>query len=278
MVTFTEEIFNGKPHFLCSGKCFLVYCIESARQHNTLSPFTLVLFVLTVLLALIFHQQQLKVTLTVEKYDDKSHIHREGKEKENENEAIVTDFDDTESITNFFDHTILSFLEEGEQLLKEFKYKECEQFFEKLQKEFPSSPRAVYGRARCMEKLADRHKDGKLLEEALEEYMKIVKIPSVPPQLANRSLTSYGKKYLYLKMPYKAIDAFRQLLAYFPNDPFALNQLGLSLLHIGEYEESLTLFQRVFVLFFLHSVLFFIFPFKSKKRTKIISWKLCFWL
>lgn len=55
--------------------------------------------------------------------------------------------------------------------------------FNKILELYPHSPRALYGKAKCLDLLADIKQSNKILQESIDYYLKVVTSPTSPEEL-----------------------------------------------------------------------------------------------
>lgn len=66
--------------------------------------------------------------------------------------------------------------------------------FEQLLTKYPNSPRALYGKARSLDKLAEKQRSNKMLEEAIATYQKVMDAKDTPDELFKKAGLKLGEK------------------------------------------------------------------------------------
>lgn len=70
------------------------------------------------------------------------------------------------------------------------KFAEALAKFDALLSKYPKSPRATYGRALALDKKAESERSNKVLEQSIDQMLKVLDLPDVPKPL----LIEAGKK------------------------------------------------------------------------------------
>lgn len=66
--------------------------------------------------------------------------------------------------------------------------------FEQLLTKYPNSPRALYGKALSLDKLAEKQRSNKMLEEAIATYQKVMDAKDTPDELFKKAGLKLGEK------------------------------------------------------------------------------------
>jgi tetratricopeptide (TPR) repeat protein len=74
------------------------------------------------------------------------------------------------------------------------KLREAKAHFDNLLTEYPNSPRAMYSKAATLEKLAEKMRSNKLLEEAIALLQKVMDAKEAPDGLVKRAGLMLGEK------------------------------------------------------------------------------------
>ncbi|XP_037520324.1 aspartyl/asparaginyl beta-hydroxylase [Rhipicephalus sanguineus] len=133
-------------------------------------------------------------------------------------------------------------LRESEELVEQSPEKALEKFKQLLQTD-PQSPIASYGKALALEKIAERRKSNSILEQSIQAYLDVMKLPS---------------RELYLRAGNKAVDRMRfrgfftkaiklqaEMSNKFPEDVGIKNQMAVSYLMIGQGKVAAQLLEKV---------------------------------
>ncbi|KAL3215077.1 hypothetical protein MRX96_006659 [Rhipicephalus microplus] len=133
-------------------------------------------------------------------------------------------------------------LRESEELVEQSPEKALEKFKQLLQTD-PRNPIASYGKALALEKMAERKKSNSILEQSIQAYLDVMKLP--------------GKEW-YLRAGNKAVDRMRfrgfftkaiklqaEMSSKFPEDVGIKNQMAVSYLMIGQGKVAAQLLEQV---------------------------------
>ncbi|XP_037282142.1 aspartyl/asparaginyl beta-hydroxylase isoform X1 [Rhipicephalus microplus] len=133
-------------------------------------------------------------------------------------------------------------LRESEELVEQSPEKALEKFKQLLQTD-PRNPIASYGKALALEKMAERRKSNSILEQSIQAYLDVMKLPS---------------KEWYLRAGNKAVDRMRfrgfftkaiklqaEMSSKFPEDVGIKNQMAVSYLMIGQGKVAAQLLEQV---------------------------------
>lgn len=66
--------------------------------------------------------------------------------------------------------------------------------FEQLLTKYPNSPRALYGKALSLDKLAEKQRSNKMLEEAIATFQKVMDAKDTPDELFKQAGLKLGEK------------------------------------------------------------------------------------
>ena len=158
------------------------------------------------------------------------------------------------SITNEYDRRILSLINDGEHYYNRGQYPECISHFEKLLKQHPRSPRAMFGQAKCLDKLAEEMRSNELLSKAIDAYAEVAKQPAITNELLKQSLLSQSERLVFYGKTRESIKVLAKLTERVPNDIEVLNKLGTSYLIMGQQKNALEIHKKVWSSFFSSTV------------------------
>lgn len=150
-----------------------------------------------------------------------------------------------DTFTNSYDKNIISKLSEGDKLYEQKKYPECISYFEKLHNKYSLSPRAIYGKALCLEKLSEIQRSNEMLLKAVFAYGEVAKQPKITSKLLKLSLITQAKKYIFLGQSRKAIASLSDLHQRLPNETDVMNELGIAYMIAGANKQAYPIFQKV---------------------------------
>ena len=141
--------------------------------------------------------------------------------------------DSKEAITNSYDKTISKELTEAEKFLKKKQHERAKKEFEKLVKNHPDSPRAMYGLAKSMDDLADVMRSNQILQEAIDTYGKVGKVKDCPLPLKRMAVLRQAERVSFLGKSYIAVHVLESLASELPDDLEVWNKLGVQCLLNG---------------------------------------------
>lgn len=118
--------------------------------------------------------------------------------------------------------------------------------FDNLLMKYPRSPRAVYGKAVALDKRAEAEKSNQLLEQAIDQYLKVLDLPDVPKSLLVKAGKICADKQTFRGWGFKATKTLQRLLEVYPDDVELWNALGVKYLMIHRNDEARSAFEQVF--------------------------------
>ncbi|CAN7988242.1 unnamed protein product [Ixodes hexagonus] len=158
---------------------------------------------------------------------------------------VKPDFPEEEpSVTNEYDEKIQDDLRDSEELLEKFPERALQRFKEILQA-YPLSPRATYGKAQALEKLAELKKSNAVLEQAIQAYSEVMKLPKVPDELYLKAGNRSVDRMRFRGMLTRALKLQSEMSAKFPKDIGIKNQMAVSFLMIGRGQQAADLLEEV---------------------------------
>ena len=161
-----------------------------------------------------------------------------------------------DSKINSYDKKIINQINEGEQYFNQGQYPECISFFEKLLKAYVLSPRAVYGQAKCLDKLSETMRSNSLLSKAIIAYEEVANQPEVTSELLILALTTAAKRYIFLGKTRQAVVTLNKLAKRLPKNTAVLNELGISYMTMGAYKQATPIFREVSDTFYRWALFF----------------------
>lgn len=149
------------------------------------------------------------------------------------------------SITNDFDKTISKELNKAQKLLDKEKVEESLRKFEDLVQRYPKSPRASYGLAQSLDKLAEKQRSNQLLQQCIDAYEGVASVPDCPVELKRLALLKAAERWGFYGRSHQAARVLQQLSHHIPNDAEILNELGVQYLMGGRNKEAEEVFRKV---------------------------------
>ena len=149
------------------------------------------------------------------------------------------------SITNQFDKTISKELNKGQKFLDRGQIQDALKKFEDLVHRYPNSPRARYGQAQSLDKLAEKQRSNELLGKCIEVYEATATLPDCPMQLKRLALLRAASRWSFFGKIQQAVRVLQQLSGYFPDDVGILNELGVQYLIAGRNGEAERVYEKV---------------------------------
>ena len=149
------------------------------------------------------------------------------------------------SITNEYDRRIISRINDGEHYFNRGQYPECISHFEKLLKQHPRSPRAMFGQAKCLDKLAEEMRSNELLSKAIDAYAEVAKQPAITNELLKQALLRQSERLIFYGKTRESIKVLVKLTERITNDIEVLNKLGTSYLIMGQQKNALEIHKKV---------------------------------
>ena len=150
-----------------------------------------------------------------------------------------------ESITNTYDGKLLRRINEGELYKRQKYYPECISLFEKLFKEFPDSPRAVYGQAQCLDYLSEELRSNEFLAKAIEAYGEIENLPDVPVDLLKLAYIRKSDREGFLGRKRDALKTLIRLNKRLPTDIDVLSEVSVAYLNMGADVQAVPFLNKV---------------------------------
>lgn len=152
--------------------------------------------------------------------------------------------DERAAITNEYDQKIQQDLTESEELLEKSPEKALAKF-RALVRTHPQSPRACYGKAAALEKVAEIRKSNALLEECIQAYLQVMELPGVPDQLYLKAGNKAADRMRFRGFLTKALKLQAEMSAKFPKNTDIKNQMAVSYLMIGQGKVAAQLLEQV---------------------------------
>ncbi|XP_050025800.1 aspartyl/asparaginyl beta-hydroxylase-like isoform X1 [Dermacentor andersoni] len=148
------------------------------------------------------------------------------------------------AITNEYDARIKKDLQESEELVEQSPEKALEKF-KRLLQTHPQSPRANYGKALALEKVAELRKSNSILEQSIQAYLEVMKLPKVPSELYLRAGNKAVDRMRFRGIFTKAIKLQAEMSSKFPENIGIKNQMAVSYLMIGQGKVAAGLLEQV---------------------------------
>ena len=117
--------------------------------------------------------------------------------------------------------------------------------FEGLVNKYPKSPRALYGKAQSLDKLADLKQSNEVLQQSIEAYGNVVMLPDCPLELKRRVMRRQADRLSFLGRIGQAANVLKKLLNLFPGDIKLMNELGVQYLLSGRNRDAESIYNQV---------------------------------
>ena len=117
--------------------------------------------------------------------------------------------------------------------------------FEGLVNKYPKSPRALYGKAQSLDKLADLKQSNEVLQQSIEAYGNVVTLPDCPLELKRRVMRRQADRLSFLGRIGQAANVLKKLLNLFPGDIKLMNELGVQYLLSGRNRDAESIYNQV---------------------------------
>ncbi|KAK3607047.1 hypothetical protein CHS0354_015358 [Potamilus streckersoni] len=149
------------------------------------------------------------------------------------------------SITSKADYKIRKKLDTADTLFEQGELDEAQKHYERILAKYPDSPRAVYGKAETLNKLAELRQSNPVLEESIETMSRVLQLPDTPDELFIAAGRKLADRQQFRGWGGKAVGTWKQLIQRFPDKLEFQNQLGVSYLMIGQNEKARNAFKTV---------------------------------
>lgn len=149
------------------------------------------------------------------------------------------------AITNNLDKTIAKELERAQSVLDKGQIGDALRRFEGLVNKYPKSPRAMYGKAQSLDKLADLKQSNDVLHQSIEAYSRVVDLPECPLELKRRVMRRQADRLSFLGKVGQAANVLKKLLNLFPGDLKLMNELGVQYLLSGKNRDAENIYNQV---------------------------------
>ncbi|KAL1493466.1 hypothetical protein ABEB36_011513 [Hypothenemus hampei] len=117
--------------------------------------------------------------------------------------------------------------------------------FEELLDQHPFSPRAIYGKARALDNLAEQKQSNELVKQALSYYLRLLNAPDVPDKLFVCASERFINRARFMGQYKKAVAVHWLLIERFPDNATYLNNLAVTYLTVNLVSEARSVLQRV---------------------------------
>jgi len=103
----------------------------------------------------------------------------------------------------------------------------------------------LYGKAQSLDKLADLKQSNEVLQQSIEAYGNVVKLPDCPLELKRRVMRRQADRLSFLGRIGQAANVLKKLLNLFPGDIKLMNELGVQYLLSGRNREAESIYNQV---------------------------------
>nr|XP_022915655.1 aspartyl/asparaginyl beta-hydroxylase isoform X2 [Onthophagus taurus] len=138
-----------------------------------------------------------------------------------------------ENITNSQDYLIRDSLDTAERHLPN-NLPLALTLFIKILEDHPGSPRALYGRARALDQLAEKKRSNEILQESIKYFAKVLNAKYVPDALFLAAAKRCIERMRFIGNYAKSIEIHQKLLEKFPNEIKYRNDFAVTLLTINK--------------------------------------------
>ena len=149
------------------------------------------------------------------------------------------------AITNRLDKSIAKELEKAQSSLDKGQIEDALRKFEGLVNKYPKSPRAMYGKAQSLDKMADQKQSNEVLLQSIDAYSRVVDLPDCPLELKRRVMRRQADRLSFLGRIGQAANVLKKLLNLFPRDLKLMNELGVQYLLSGRNRDAENIYNQV---------------------------------
>ena len=103
----------------------------------------------------------------------------------------------------------------------------------------------MYGKAQSLDKLADLKQSNEVLQQSIEAYGNVVKLPDCPLELKRRVMRRQANRLSFLGRIGQAANVLKKLLNLFPGDIKLMNELGVQYLLSGRNRDAESIYNQV---------------------------------
>ncbi|CAH1773508.1 unnamed protein product [Owenia fusiformis] len=148
------------------------------------------------------------------------------------------------SITNSADQNIQKELDTADDLVQR-KPNDAIKKYDALLQRYPQSPRAIFGKAEALSRLAELERSNRFLEQSINQYQKVLDVLDVPDELFKKAARTCRDKMQFRGWMGKAVKVMQQASLKFFTDNALRNELGVAYLMMGRNENARGVFQQV---------------------------------
>ncbi len=143
---------------------------------------------------------------------------------------------------------VTSILEEADSLIETNPEAAIAKYDEILLAARPNSARAIYGKAKALDSLAENRKSNALLEQAITLYQDVLSLgDQVPAQMYLEVGLKCVERMQFRGWNSKAVRVLKAMLKRLPHETVLLNQLGTQFLLLGQNKAAGEMFEAVLV-------------------------------
>lgn len=153
--------------------------------------------------------------------------------------------DSTAAITNSFDKSIAKELDKVQSVLDKGQIADALHKFEALANKYPRSPRAMYGKAQSLDKMADIKRSNDILQQSIDTYGQTADMPNCPLELKRRAARRQADRLSFLGRSGQAANVLRRLMNELPGDIKVMNELGVQYLMSGKNRDAENVYNQV---------------------------------
>ncbi|ESO95209.1 hypothetical protein LOTGIDRAFT_144765, partial [Lottia gigantea] len=168
-------------------------------------------------------------------------------EKNSKNNAAAPDVNNykKQDITNQDDFKIKETIDNADDLYLKGEHEKAKKKYEKILDKHPNSPRALYGLANCLDKIAEKQKSNALLQDSISTLDKLIHKEKVPERLVLIAGEKLVKLLRFRGWQNKAVEICQYMVGLFPTNHTWKNMLGVNLLVAAKNSEAKIYFKQV---------------------------------
>lgn len=153
--------------------------------------------------------------------------------------------DSQAAITNSFDKSIAKELDKAQSVLDKNQIIDAVYTFETLANKYPKSPRAMYGKAQSLDKMADLKQSNSILQQSIDAYGQTADMLDCPVELKRRAAQHQADRLSFLGRSGQAANVLKRLLNHIPGDIKLMNELGVQYLLSGKNRDAEHIYSQV---------------------------------
>lgn len=117
--------------------------------------------------------------------------------------------------------------------------------YEGILARYPLSPRAIYGRAQCHDRLSEQKKSNALLDQCIRGYYHLIQMPNIPDSLYKSAAARCADRMKFRGYLANAAEVELSVLKKFPDDISIRKQLSVTYLQMGNNSEAKKMLEEI---------------------------------